>query len=285
MRDPGLRHFPGANRVLVHTDAGRSGRHVRSLTGASDWRRELADRAGAALIAVGGVAPLRVADGWDWPSCGADDLVEALRSELPGLRLLGATTPRQHGRERLSLLGRAAGTLTVIKLGSGAHATETTKPTTAPNAGSLATEATALQLLEANPLPGIATPNVLATGTVTCPDPAAPGHVADIEFVATTAVAIGSQRAAIDAPLRTFSSDLAARLAALPRPADADPDAVPIHGDLTPWNLRRTQRGLALFDWESAGWGPPGFDLDTYRHSCNDLRPAFPLRPRQARRP
>ena len=276
MVDTELRHFPGADRVLVHVDAGRRGRHVRALTGASDWRRELADRAGAAVIAVGGVAPLRAAAGWDWPRCGAADLVEALRVDLPGLRILGATTPRQSGRQRLSLLGRAAGTFTVIKLGSGAHSTDAAGPT----AGSLATEATVLAMLEANPLPGIDTPKVLAAGTVACPDPSAPGQVVDIEFVATTSVAIGSQRAAIDVPLRTFSSDLAARLADLSRPADAALDAVPIHGDLTPWNLRRTRRGLALFDWESAGWGPPGFDLDTYRHACDEVRPRFSLRPR-----
>jgi hypothetical protein len=275
MADTALRQFPGASRLLVHVGAGRSGRHVRSLTGASDWRRELADRAGAAVILAAGVAPLRATAGWAWPMCGADDLVEALRAELPGLRLLGAATPRQPGRQRLSLLGRAAGTSTVIKLGSGMHPSLMPGSTPHPAAGSLTTEAAVLLLLEANPLPGIATPRVLAAGTVACPDHSSPGRLEAIEFLATTSVAIGSQRAAIDAPLRTFTTDLAARLADLPRPADADPDAVPIHGDLTPWNLRRTRRGLALFDWESAGWGSPGFDLDTYRRSCDEIRPAW----------
>jgi len=38
----------------------------------------------------------------------------------------------------------------------------------------------------------------------------------------------------------------------------------PMHGDLTPWNLRRLgRRRLALFDWEDAGWGPPFAD-DVY---------------------
>ncbi len=279
MVDAALRQFPGAGRLLVHVDAGRSGRHVRSLTGASDWRRDLVDRAGAAVILAAGVAPLRATAGWAWPMCGADDLIEALRAELPGLRLLGAATPRQTGRQRLSLLGRAAGTSMVIKLGSGSHAVPTPGSTPDSTAGSLATEAAVLELLEANPLPGIATPKVLAAGTVSCSDSSSPGHHLEaIEFLATTSVAIGSQRAAIDAPLRTFTADLAVRLADLPRPADADPDAVPIHGDLTPWNLRRTRRGLALFDWESAGWGSPEFDFDTYRRACNEIRPAWATR-------
>jgi hypothetical protein len=35
---------------------------------------------------------------------------------------------------------------------------------------------------------------------------------------------------------------------------------VPQHGDLAPWNLRCTDRGLALVDWETAGYAPPGTD-------------------------
>jgi thiamine kinase-like enzyme len=45
-----------------------------------------------------------------------------------------------------------------------------------------------------------------------------------------------------------------------------------VHGDLTPWNLRRTPRGLVLFDWESTGWGEPGSDLALYRRSCDEVR-------------
>jgi hypothetical protein len=42
------------------------------------------------------------------------------------------------------------------------------------------------------------------------------------------------------------------------------PDWVPIHGDLTPWNLRRVGERLFLYDWESRGWGPSGADLLWY---------------------
>ena len=267
MVDSHLRRFPGADRLVVHADAGRSGRHVRALTGSSDWRRDLLDRAGAATIGIAGSRLLRHADVWPWPECDAASLIEALQPSLPGFRLIGAAIPRQPNRHRLSLLGRSGGTLTVIKVGSGSQLTPDA------GAGSLATEAAALRLLEANPLPGIATPLVLATGTTSCP-----GSSEVIEFVATTSVAIGSQRAAIYAPLRTLTDDLRVRLAELPKPADMTPDATPIHGDLTPWNLRRTPRGLALFDWESAGWGAPGHDLETYRRACDGVRPVWARR-------
>ena len=37
---------------------------------------------------------------------------------------------------------------------------------------------------------------------------------------------------------------------------------VPIHGDMTPWNLRVDQTGITwLLDWEWASWGPPHADI------------------------
>lgn len=267
MREQDLRQFPGSPRLLLHQGAGRTGRHISSLTGASDWRRALVDRAGAAVVGAVGSRRLKPAERWAWPDCTCDELAEALRNELPGLRILGAAVPRQHGRRRLSVLARAAGTLTVIKLGVDEAD------------GSLPAEAAVLELLRGNPLPGIATPHVLASGLLRdLPAASAPADE-EIEFIATTSVAMGSQRAAIDVPLRTFCSDLAIRLASLPRSPSTADDAVPIHGDLTPWNLRRTRRGLALFDWESAGWGAPGSDLATYRRACDEIRPAWRTKP------
>ena len=118
-----------------------------------------------------------------------------------------------------------------------------------------------MALLTDRPLPGIATPKVLATGSIDV----------DVAFLATDALGLDRQRPAIDEPLRSFERDLAERFASLPRPAGVALDAVPVHGDLTPWNLRRTGRGLALFDWEAAGWGAAGSDLDEYRRACSEL--------------
>lgn len=261
MTSASLRSFPGSPRLLIARDAGRAGRHIRSLAGSSSWHRDLVDRVGALAVLTAGPTRLPAAAGWSWPEIGCAELTERLRSDLPGLRLLGAVIPRQPGRERLSLLGRSAGTLAIIKLGvDGAESPD----------GSLEAEAAALSLLEADPLPGISTPRLIAHGVVAD---------TDVEFIATTSVAVGAQRAAIDAPLRTFEADLGSRLSRLARPADTPTAAVPIHGDLTPWNLRRTRRGLALFDWESAGWGPPGTDLATYRIACDEVRPFWRRRP------
>lgn len=127
-------------------------------------------------------------------------------------------------------------------------------------------EGLALELLATNPLPGIATPAPIAIGSFD-----AAGQT--ITYLATTAVAIRRQGPAIDAPLRTFERDLAERLADLPKAIGTDADDVPVHGDLTPWNLRRTSHGLALFDWEEAGWGAPGSDLDLYRRTSTEVRP------------
>lgn len=45
------------------------------------------------------------------------------------------------------------------------------------------------------------------------------------------------------------------------RPVPSPPASAPMHGDLTPWNLRRAGRGRPwLIDWEDAGYGPTGAD-------------------------
>ncbi|NND74101.1 MAG: phosphotransferase [Ilumatobacter sp.] len=222
------------------------------MTGASDWRRDVVDRVGGLLVATLGTRPW-AAGGWRWPAASVDQLAEALRDAMPGLRIIGAVVPRQANRERLSLLGRYAGNPVVVKLGSDGAAT------------SLATEGRVLSLLTDRPLPGIETPAVVAHDTIDL------GGV-PCEFLATSAVGLGAQRAALDAPLRTFERDLTERLAPLAPPGRA-PDDVAVHGDLTPWNLRRTRRGLALFDWESAGWGHAGSDLTHYRAACDAVRP------------
>ncbi|MEU6424855.1 phosphotransferase [Microbispora sp. NPDC046973] len=47
----------------------------------------------------------------------------------------------------------------------------------------------------------------------------------------------------------------------LPRPSHTPGHWRPMHGDLTPWNLRRTRtRTPWLIDWEDAGYGPPEAD-------------------------
>jgi hypothetical protein len=258
----------------MHPDAGRRARSIRTLAGSSDWRRSIIDRLGSAAVFLAGprVGPV-AANGWPWPPIAPGELVAMLSNDLPGLRLVAAAAPRQAARKRLSLLCRYAGNTIVVKLG-----------VDEPDS-SLANEAAALTALRLDPLPGIATPNVIASGQLPMSDGGD-----SIRFLATEALGLDTQRPAIDVALRTFESDLAKRLRdALPRPTTAitadhhrEGGLVPTHGDLTPWNLRRSRRGLALFDWEAVGWGRPGSDLAHYRHACNEVRPTWRSHPRES---
>jgi hypothetical protein len=74
----------------------------------------------------------------------------------------------------------------------------------------------------------------------------------------------------------------AAVAAALPRAAQTPSHWEPMHGDLTPWNLRRLAGGrVALVDWEDAGWGPPGADAALYQATLTALY-GYPVRPAPA---
>ena len=239
--------FPLSSRFTIAADAPRSARRVRMLSGTSDIRRELLDRGGSFAVATFGTKVWRATDAWPWPTIDPEALTELLGGHLPGLDIVAAAAPRQRGRHRLSLLCRHDGADVIVKIGD--------------TGDGLENEAATLALLDRDPLPCIATPRLLASGSIE-----------SVAFVATDALGLSGQRPALDEPLRTFEDDVAQRLRALPRPANAEPDAVPIHGDLAPWNLRRTAHGLALFDWESAGWGRPGSDIDHYRRTCAGLR-------------
>jgi hypothetical protein len=242
--------YPLSARFTMSAGAGRRARHIRALAGTSDWRRDVLDRVGSMAVAAAGTRSWPSTQAWAWPECPPGALVEALRDHVPGVVILAAARPRQVGRQRLSLLARRGDRDLVVKLGP-------------PNEG-IETEADVLRLLADDQLPGIATPRVLASGVIDLDGPVA--------FHATEPLGLRRQRPAIDEPLRTFEADLGARLQSLRRPGGAPSGAVPTHGDLTPWNLRRTGRGLALFDWESAGWGPPDSDLAQYRRTSAELR-------------
>ncbi|MFK7918210.1 MAG: phosphotransferase [Ilumatobacter sp.] len=253
--------MPLVPRVVLDSGAGRPGAEVMALAGSSDWRRRVIDRIGAGAVRAGGASIWPIADPPAWPTSTWEELDAELTAAMPGLRLMGAVLPRQVGRRRLSVLATMRCTTVVVKLGAGG--TE------------LRNELQALTLLQRQPLPGIATPEPIASGSFE----ASGGRT---DYLATTSIAIRRQRAALDEPLRTFEHDLADRLGELAKAGSTPPGAVPIHGDLTPWNLRRTPRGLALFDWEAAGWGPPGSDLATYRRACDDVRRPWSSSPRNA---
>lgn len=224
------------------------------LAGTSDWRRNALDVLGAGAVLLLGTRRWPPAPPWSWPAFDADEVERRLAPALPGLAVVAGVLPRQPGRARLSLLCRQPV--------PGGHRDVVVKLATVGDG--LEREAQALSLLTARPLPGIATPRVLASGTMD-------GTGEAIAFLATDALGLDRQRPAIAEPLRSFERDLADRLGGLPRPPETSDHAVPVHGDLAPWNLRRTSRGLALFDWEAAGWGEPGSDLAYYRRTSAEL--------------
>jgi len=244
-----LQSVPLSPRLVLRAGADRSARRVRVLAGTSDWRRNVLETLGAGAVLIAGTRPWPTSIGWRWPGIDVRDIEQRLQASLPGIGIDAAAMPRQIDRARLSLLchqARPERTI-IVKL--------------AAVDDGLEHEAMALSLLTDRPLPGIATPKVVATGLL--------GD--GIAFLATDALGLDRQRPALDESLHSFERDLGDRLALLPRPADAPDDSVPVHGDLAPWNLRRTGRGLALFDWETAGWGAPGSDLAHYRQSCAQL--------------
>jgi hypothetical protein len=68
--------------------------------------------------------------------------------------------------------------------------------------------------------------------------------------------------------LPSLGAWIGSALRGLPRPKDVPDRWEPLHGDLTPWNLRQTRTGLWLVDWEMAGWAPPGADEICYAANC-----------------
>lgn len=81
--------------------------------------------------------------------------------------------------------------------------------------------------------------------------------------------------------LPQVAADVRRALADLPRPNDVPAHWMPMHGDLTPWNLREAHGRLLLYDWERAAWAPPGADEVLYRVAEAALYGG--RRPREAR--
>ena len=256
------RRVPLAPRLCVAPDSGRNGVVLPTITGATDWRRRLADRLGSHVVGAVGAANLSPHEQIGWPVDGLAGLERQLHDALPTLRLIGGVLPRQDRRERLSLLGRMTGNVVVVKVG-------------AVDAG-IEHEAMILRRLAVRPLPGIATPAPLADGRLVLQDAHRPLEVA---YLVTLGLSVRRQRPAVGVPLHTFEADLADRLGDLDRPEGTPDEYVPIHGDVAPYNLRRTPRGLALFDWEGTGWGPPGSDVEMYRRRCALISAGRPIPP------
>jgi len=97
-------------------------------------------------------------------------------------------------------------------------------------------------------------------------EPLGTGHVGGWSYLAMSALPARRHRPPNGPPIGLIAREIEAALAGLPRPESVPAHWRPMHGDLTPWNLRRLADGrLVLFDWETAAWGPPQADEVLYR--------------------
>ena len=126
--------------------------------------------------------------------------------------------------------------------------------------GTLDVECHALELLERRIPTAFRSPRLIGRTAID-----------DFDFVLQSSVLEGYHQPPKDPPLDLIVREIKDALLTLPRPSDIPGHWEPIHGDLTPWNLRQSKAGLTLIDWESAGWGPPLADEILYMAAAKAL--------------
>lgn len=229
------------SRAVVQKNdlSGRSARTAVRLVPANGWRgRLLQNAAAAASYTPGSRLFFRRRSGWPLP-IGASQWEEALRAlgiadvRSSVLHLPPGYQDQDHFGALLRI-GPADRAVFVRAAGSGRAAYAGVPPS--PKGGRLRW------------------PDVVATASV-----------GGWHFLATTAIPARAHRPTL--------LDLGALRRVCHTVANADwgpsgtrigSDLVPMHGDLTPWNLRSIGRTRYLLDWDDAGLGPPGSDLVRY---------------------
>jgi hypothetical protein len=167
------------------------------------------------------------------------DLLEVLEERFGRLVELAVTTPRQAERAgvRLLLFG-TDGPVAFVKI--------------CLDAASCEHEFAVLTTLD-RPGPRRA---------IAVPRPLDRGFDAGLHWFATTPLPPGRHRPATRLPFDEVERLLAPLATLFPAP---DPSWAPMHGDLTPWNLRWSSGGMWLVDWEHAGVAPRGADAVWFR--------------------
>jgi Phosphotransferase enzyme family len=104
------------------------------------------------------------------------------------------------------------------------------------------------------------------------PTPLAAGAEDDWEWLALSPMPLFPHRPPRRPPLARIVADLQDRLAPVLDGTGVPSHWRPMHGDLTPWNLRRVGPwALWLLDWEEVGWGPPRADEVYYAATASVL--------------
>jgi hypothetical protein len=104
------------------------------------------------------------------------------------------------------------------------------------------------------------------------PSPLAGGAEGEWEWLALSPMPLFPHRPARRPPVARIVADIQDRLAPVLERTAVPAHWRPMHGDLTPWNMRRVgPRALWLLDWEEVGWGPPGADEVYYSVTASAL--------------
>jgi hypothetical protein len=170
-----------------------------------------------------------------------------------------ASIAREIGRwDSTAVYGRSGGrsgfTLAAISKGTARAMVRVERRT----AGGVCVEAAALRSLAA-----------ARTSTFVAPRSIATGSVGEWAYGITEAMDMGAHRMPKQPDLDSICDEISGSLDLGDRPPQVPTGWMPIHGDLTPWNLRQRRIGPpVLLDWESVTWGPPGADKVLYRASA-----------------
>jgi hypothetical protein len=118
----------------------------------------------------------------------------------------------------------------------------------------------------------------LATAPVSCRIPRVldAGRCGGVAWMATSAMTSGWTTPVTELPVGWRTGQEFGPLVGLLGPPPSA-DVVALHGDLTPWNLRRCAGDTWLLDWEDACWGPPGAD-EAYFHATAAAVCGAPMR-------
>lgn len=116
----------------------------------------------------------------------------------------------------------------------------------------------------------------LRTPTFRVPTPIALGRVDRWTYLAVEPLPHDVHGPVGRLPLTRLCAEVSQALGALPKPNDTPARWVPMHGDLTPWNVRQRRpvpRGRPfVIDWEDWTWAPPHADVVRYRAANAVLR-------------
>ncbi len=248
---------PGWGHIKVPMSSRRAARAALALYGPSGARGVWAQRAATIAVAVFGPGALpgrafawTPVGGPEWPA-----LAEVLERELGSFDEVAGYDRLQVTRRGVAvLLLRDGAPLAFVKLGRGDDA-------------DLSNETRAMQAVWHHRPRSFLAPQPLAAGST------GPWH-----YLASAPLPPGLHGPARRPPLADVLADIDTALGSLPRSSETPAHWRPMHGDFAPWNLRTLAGGgLALIDWEAAGWGPPGADRVFYEATSAALgrrRPA-----------